>query len=162
MREEPDPGDVFTYEARRRWFRRRVGAAQILGHHDAEGIVCLRVLDVTGNELNTLIEFMPITVSAFRASKPGVVKRLELPVGWESRRDEWVAEWKAGRAGVFSIPIGEAVQKILETVDYFVALSRGEHVSIELAFPQRSSSNQFDAIKAFVRTDTFSTGQERT
>lgn len=152
MRDQIVPGDLFLYKETLRRLRPRSGVGQILGRHDDDEIVFIRLFDASGGELRGFIEFMPMTVSAYKASAPRVVKRLDLPSDWQAHRDEWIGEWRSGRAGVFSIPLHEVTRKTLETVDYFREFDSEDQALIELAFPKRSTSGAFDTIAAYVRT----------
>lgn len=140
------PGQLFMYQEKSRLFRRRSGAGQILGGEDAHDILFVRIFDVRGDELKPFIAFLPIAVKAYEASQVKVVKWLPLPDDWGSLCDEWRTKWRAGEAGAFSRPLREVTRDTLETVDYL-----REGGVIELAFPKRSASGQFDAIEAFVR-----------
>jgi hypothetical protein len=139
-------GQIFMYREKSRFLRRRSGAGQVLGGEDAHNILFVRIFDVSGDELKPFVGFVPITVEAYEASQVKVIKWLPVPDDWESLRDEWRTKWRAGEAGAFSQPLREVTQDTLETVDYL-----REGGVIELAFPKRSASGQFDAIEAFVR-----------
>lgn len=139
------PGQLFTYRGKRRLLRRQSGAGQVLGREPAHDIVFVRIFDVSGDVLTPLIGFLPVTSAAYTASKVSIVEQIPLPDGWEALRDEWRAEWRAGEAGVFSLPLHEITADSLETVDY---LKDGG--VIELAFPRRSASGRFDKIVAYV------------
>jgi len=145
-------GDMITYRGRWRFFARRVGVAQVLGFDADRGIVFIRVFDASGEELRTLIEFLPITHQAFRSSAPTAVKRMPLPSSWETLLHEWDAQWRGGDAGVFSIPIQEVTEKTLETVDHLRHFPPDAAAFIQLAYPKRSPNGAFDTIVAQVQT----------
>jgi hypothetical protein len=139
------PGQLFTYQERSRFLRRRSGAGQVLGSENGHDIVFVRIFDTSGDTLTPIIGFLPISTRAFAASRIEMVKRVPLPDDWEALRDEWRSEWRAGEAGVFSRPLREVTRDTLATVH-----DLREGGVIELAFPKRSASGEFDAIKAFV------------
>jgi hypothetical protein len=140
------PGQLFTYRGKRRLLRRQLGAGQILGGEANHNILFVRIFDVSGEDLTTLIGVLPITTEAFERSNIKLVKWLPLPNDWEGLRDQWRVRWRDGEAAAFSEPLRDATEDTLETVNYL----RGGGV-IELAFPKRSQSGRFDTIEAFVR-----------
>jgi hypothetical protein len=147
------PGSVFTYRRSGSFLRSRSGGGQVLGLDERSGVVFARLFDVGGQELRPFIEFLPMLARAFRASKPRMVRSLALPQGWAALNDEWEAKWRAGDAGIFSIPLGEIAERALQTVEGFRAFEAEEHAFIELAYPTRSQpSGAFDTIAAFVKT----------
>jgi hypothetical protein len=147
MREQIVPGQMFTYREKSRIFRRRSGAGQVLGGEDGYNILFVRIFDVSGDDLKPFIGLLPLTLGAYEASRIEIVKRLPLPDDWERLRDEWRTKWRAGEAGAFTRPLREVTRDTLETVDHL----RDGGV-IELAFPKRSASGEFDTIQAFVRS----------
>lgn len=145
-------GDVFMYRGRTRFLRRQAGAGQILDVDEANQILFVRLFDASGDELRPFIEFVPITREAFISSEPRVVKRLDLPTGWTSLRAEWQEKWKTDEAGVFSIPLSEVSQNTLDTVDHLRDFDPADRAFVELAYPKRSGTGEFDTIAAFVQT----------
>jgi hypothetical protein len=65
---------------------------------------------------------------------------------------EWAEQWRAGDAGVFSVPIREVTEKTLETVDHLRHFSPDAGAFIQLAYPKCSPSGVFDTIVAHVQT----------
>ena len=116
------------------------------------GIVFVRLFDVRGDELRTFVGFLPLTLDAYKASQAEVVKRLDIPTDWPLLREEWRAAWSKGEAGVFSRPLDEVTRDTLDAVDHFRDIPPGESAVIELAYPKRSQSGNFDTIAAVVRT----------
>lgn len=146
------PGQVFLYREKRRFFRARSGAGQVLGEGENGGVVFVRVFDVSGDELRTRIGFIPLTRRAFDSSQPEVVKRLDLPEGWEALLREWEAERVIGQAGIFTGRLSEVTAKVLETVNYLRDVAEGSSAVIDLAYPKKSASGTFDTIAAIVRS----------
>jgi len=72
-------GQMFTYREKSRILRRQSGAGQILGSYDDGRVIFLRIFDLRGEQLRTLIGFLPIISDAFQASHPHVIKAADLP-----------------------------------------------------------------------------------
>lgn len=145
-------GQMFLYREKSRLWRAQSGAGQILGEGDSGGVIFVRIFDVSGDELRTLIGFLPLIRSAYEGSRPEIVKRLDLPEGWETLRSEWEAKRRIGEAGVFSGSLREVTENVLETVNHLRDVSGTETAVIDLAYPKKSASGRYDTIAAFVRT----------
>jgi hypothetical protein len=146
------PGQMFVYRENSRLWRAQSGAGQVLGEDDTGSVVFVRVFNVSGDELRTLIGFIPLLRSAYEGSQPEIIKRLDLPEGWEALRSEWAAKRRIGEAGVFSGSLREVTGKVLETVNHLREVSDTKAVVIDLAYPTKSASGRYDTIAAFVRT----------
>lgn len=149
---DPIAGQVFVYREKRRLFRARSGAAQVLGEAEDGAVVFVRVFDVSGGDLRTRIGFIPLTRRAYDSSKAEVVKRLELPEDWEEQLLEWEARRRIGEAGIFTGRLSEITANILKTVTYFHDVPPGTAAIIDLAYPKKSASGKYDTIAAVLRT----------
>lgn len=136
-------GQVFRYRQSADVFNRRLLAGQILER--SGDVVFVRIYD-PGDDSKPIIAFLPIAIAAFEQSPIEYVKQAELPDHWEIFRDEWRALWLAREAGVFSLPLAEITEAVSQTVDDW-----SEGTVIELAFPKRSKSGDFDTIAAYVQ-----------
>jgi hypothetical protein len=143
---------MFVYRENSRLWRPQSGAGQVLGEDGTGSVVFVRVFDVSGDELRTLIGFIPLLRSAYEGSQPEIIKRLDLPEEWEALRSEWETKRRMGEAGVFSGPLREVTENVLKTVNHRRDVSDGNTAVIDLAYPKKSASGRYDTIAAFVRT----------
>ena len=144
-------GQMFTYREKSRLLRRQSGAGQILGSYDDGRVIFLRIFDLRGERLRTLIRFLPIISDAFQASDPHVIKAADLPPDWDRSRAEWEEKRQRGEAGVFTRALKYVTTDVFETVDYFRDIPAGQTAFIELAYPKKSASKRFDTVAAVVR-----------
>jgi hypothetical protein len=145
-------GQMFVYREKRRLFRARSGAGQVLGEGENGGVVFVRVFDVNGSELRTRIGFIPLTRRAYDRSQAEVIKRLDLPEDWEVQLREWEAKRRVGEAGIFTGRLCEITADVLETVKYLRDVPDGGSAVIDLAYPKKSASGRYDTVAAIVRT----------
>jgi hypothetical protein len=137
-----DPGVGFVFRRYPRWqlWRRGFGAAQVVSQEPSSSVVHLRVLGTDGS----VITHLPILESM-------VLSRVHKWVGGESPDlhaslaavARWRREHAEGNAGVFSVPLPEAVDCILATVR---SEARSGPAQIESAYPLRDADGVFRTV----------------
>lgn len=143
-------GQMFTYQGERRLLSRSVGIGQLLAFDIERRLVFVELFGSRGEELVPFLGFVPLTFDAFVRSKPSIAKVLDVPADWEDRRNLWLARWRDGDAGVFSVTLREIVAGTLESVGRARDVEAGE-IYIDAAFPRRDASGAFRIIEAHVR-----------
>lgn len=144
------PGQLFLWQNYRFRFRRRVGVGQILSADPEMLMVHVKVLLERGEQLETLIGYLPITFSALQASAPKLIRRLPPSADWEPFYQQWLEIHRAGKAGAFSVPLRETVAKILETVKNFTEFDPDQKPHIAYAYPIKDDTGNFTTIRAEV------------
>lgn len=142
-------GTMFSYRIHPRWrfWRRRWGVAQVIGEEDSRDLLHLRVFGMDGSVVSHLPIrtdcVLPFVEQVFDASDAMV------DVDEDCRRSitTWRAAQASGVAGVFDLPIGEAISKIEETLPPEVA-KQSYHV--ESAYPVRAEDREFRNVRVIV------------
>ncbi len=140
MNLEPGVGFVFRQHPRWQFWRRGFGAAQVVSQEPSSSVVHLRVLGTDGS----VIMHLPILESM-------VLSRVHKWMGGESADlhgslagvARWRCEHAEGNAGVFSVPLPEAVDCIFATVP---SEARSGPVHIESAYPLRDADGAFRTV----------------
>jgi hypothetical protein len=142
---ELSPGIAFRYRACPRWqfWRRASGAAQLIATEPDGSILHLRAFALDGS----VISHFPILthcVTRFIAEIYGPSVPVA-PVDEPCRAAviRWRAAHAAGSAGVFSVPVGEAVDRINDTLPREIA--ELPYV-VESAYPVRGQDGTFRTI----------------
>jgi len=142
----PPIGHVFTFRSQPRWqfWRRTAGVGRIIAFDESIGVVHVAV---TGND-DSEIRHIPILASQLARC----VLQSHGSGGFEPQAawpqiDGWRAENAKGEAGAFSVPLGDAIRLIEETISEPYA-----RLIIETAYPTRSASGKFETVRAVVST----------
>jgi hypothetical protein len=138
-------GTSFGFRHHRWWqfWKRGYGAAQVIAIES--GVLHLRLFGSDGS----YIAHLPIREAVVRRSAYQILESAPIPDELSALSEEGLTLWREheqiGFAGVFSIPLGEAIDAVFYTVP-----SSDDPIVIESAYPVRNEGGNFRKVQVVV------------
>ncbi len=152
------PGDAFLFRFHRKWnlWNRGYGGAKVVARDDDLGVVHLAILGQEPEEPRTFINHLPImyarALEAYEDPIPSENPETRDTTHAWAEVDEWRQAVRRGEASAFDLPIGEALELVINTWQETLPGVQGP-MRLASAYPVLGSRGSFSRVRLLVYKD---------